>query len=712
MGRQKIIRLMDIQDVLTKNGHKDLSDLHKAYIFAAQKHRGQLRQSGEPYLSHPLNVAFILAEMNMDLDTVIAGLLHDTIEDTDTTYEDLAELFNENIAFLVDGVSKISQIEFKSKEEKQAESFRKMLISMSKDVRVIVIKLADRLHNMRTLDSLKEEKKKRIAKETLEIYAPLAHRLGIAWIKSELEDLAFRALEPEKYYEIYNKVRLKKSEREQLLNEVKNVLQKHLEKEKINAVVTGRAKHFYSIYSKMIRKKSTFDEIYDLLALRVLVDSVAECYAVLGVIHTLWKPVQGRFKDYIAMPKSNMYRSIHTTVISDNGIMVEIQIRTYEMHNIAEKGIAAHWAYKEGKPFDPNEDTTFVWLRQLLEQKELNKPEDLVEALKEDVLPVQIYVFTPNGDIIELPVGSTPIDFAYAIHTEVGNKCVGAKVNGRMVPLKYRLKNGEKVEVITSPNQEPRRDWLKFAKTNRAKIRIRSFLRKKEETKAINTGMDLLEKEFKANDLNFKNLIEQEKNLKAVLEKFSLKSLDDIYKNVGFGRISPKQILHVFVKPEDDSEDKFLSKKSSDLKKDPLKIAGIDNVMLSIAKCCNPLPGDKIKGYISRGRGIIVHKEDCNNLKNMAVSDERIIDVEWDDKIKCKRTASITTLAEDKPGVLKEITSALTDMGINIIEFSAKKAVEGKAKQNFTIEVSDSDELKRVCTKLRNIKEIFLVKTN
>jgi GTP pyrophosphokinase len=705
---------MDIQDVLTKNGHKDLSDLHKAYIFAAQKHRGQLRQSGEPYLSHPLNVAYILAEMNMDLDTVIAGLLHDTIEDTDTTYEDLAELFNKDVAFLVDGVSKISQIEFKSREEKQAESFRKMLISMSKDIRVIVIKLADRLHNMRTLDSLKEEKKKRIAKETLEIFAPLAHRLGIAWIKSELEDLAFKALEPEKYYEIYNNVRLKKSEREQLLNEVKKVLEKELKKENINALVTGRAKHFYSIYAKMIRKHSTFDEIYDLLALRVLVDTVAECYAVLGVIHTLWKPVQGRFKDYIAMPKSNMYRSIHTTVVSDKGIMVEIQIRTHEMHNIAEKGIAAHWTYKEGKPFDPKEDTTFVWLRQLLEQKELNKPEDFVEALKEDVLPVQIYVFTPNGDIIELPIGSTPIDFAYAIHTEIGNKCVGARVNGRMVPLKYRLKNGEKVEIVTSPNQEPRRDWLKIAKTNRAKIRIRSFLRKKEEIKAINTGMDLLEKEFKANNLNFKNLMEKEQNLKKIFEKFSLKSLEDIYKNVGFGRISPKQILHIFVKPEEESEDKFISRKTQNLKKDPLKIKGIDtdNVMLNIAKCCNPLPGDKVKGYISRGRGIIVHKEDCKNLKNMAVSDERIIDVEWDDNVKCKRTASITTLTEDRPGILKEITSALSDMGINIIEFSAKKATDEKAKQNFTIEVSDSEELKKVCTKLNNIQGIYLVKTN
>lgn len=709
MAKNKVIRLMDIQERLIANGVKDLTNLHKAYVYGAQKHRGQLRQSGEPYLSHPLSVAYILAGMNMDLDTVITGILHDTIEDTDATYEEISELFNKDVAFLVDGVSKIGQIEFKSKEEKQAESFRKMLMSMSQDVRVIVVKLADRLHNMRTLDCLKEEKRRRIAKETIDIYAPLAHRLGIAWIKCELEDMSFRALQPDDYYNIYTKVKLKKSEREQYLGDTRLRLEKSLQKENINAEVSGRAKHFYSIYNKMTTKKTSFDEIFDLLALRIMVETVPDCYAVLGVIHTLWKPVQGRFKDYIAMPKSNMYQSLHTTVVSTGGLMVEIQIRTFEMHNIAEKGIAAHWKYKEGKIFDPKEDNSFIWLRNLLEQQELNRPQDFVEALKEDVLPVQIYVFTPNGDVIELPRGATPIDFAYAIHTEVGNKCTGAKVNGRLVQLRYRLRNGEKIEVVTSANQEPRRDWLKIAKTNRAKTRIRTFLRRKEDDRAINTGVELLDKEFKANSLQFKTVIDEEKNLKSILEKFVLRNLEDIYKNVGFGRVSPKQVLHLFVKPDDKQN---VIAKPSQAKSEPLKIAGINNVMLSIAKCCNPLPGDKVKGYISKGRGVIVHKENCSNLRSITISDERIVDVEWDDTSKFKRAAKISTITDDKSGILSEITTLINDMGINIIELSAKKSTDGKARQNFTIEVSDTGQLHKVCVKLRSIQGIFQVRSH
>lgn len=709
MAKNKVIRLMDIQERLIANGVKDLTNLHKAYVYGAQKHRGQLRQSGEPYLSHPLSVAYILAGMNMDLDTVITGILHDTIEDTDATYEEISELFNKDVAFLVDGVSKIGQIEFKSKEEKQAESFRKMLMSMSQDVRVIVVKLADRLHNMRTLDCLKEEKRRRIAKETIDIYAPLAHRLGIAWIKCELEDMSFRALQPDDYYNIYTKVKLKKSEREQYLGDTRLRLEKSLQKENINAEVSGRAKHFYSIYNKMTTKKTSFDEIFDLLALRIMVETVPDCYAVLGVIHTLWKPVQGRFKDYIAMPKSNMYQSLHTTVVSTGGLMVEIQIRTFEMHNIAEKGIAAHWKYKEGKIFDPKEDNSFIWLRNLLEQQELNRPQDFVEALKEDVLPVQIYVFTPNGDVIELPRGATPIDFAYAIHTEVGNKCTGAKVNGRLVQLRYRLRNGEKIEVVTSANQEPRRDWLKIAKTNRAKTRIRTFLRRKEDDRAINTGVELLDKEFKANSLQFKTVVDEEKNLKSILEKFVLRNLEDIYKNVGFGRVSPKQVLHLFVKPDDKQN---VIAKPSQAKSEPLKIAGINNVMLSIAKCCNPLPGDKVKGYISKGRGVIVHKENCSNLRSITISDERIVDVEWDDTSKFKRAAKISTITDDKSGILSEITTLINDMGINIIELSAKKSTDGKARQNFTIEVSDTGQLHKVCVKLRSIQGIFQVRSH
>ncbi|ADR18575.1 RelA/SpoT family protein [Calditerrivibrio nitroreducens] len=709
MAKDKIVRLMDIQEVLQKNNITNIEKIHKAYVYAAQKHRGQLRKSGEPYLSHPLNVALILANMNMDLDTVTAGILHDTLEDTDATYEELAELFGEDVAFLVDGVSKIGKISFKSSEEKMAENFRKMLISMSKDVRVIVIKLADRLHNMRTLDYLSEEKKQRIAKETMEIYAPLAHRLGIAWIKWELEDLSFRILNPDKYYEIYNLVKLKRSEREAYLNQVINLLDAHLKNVNIQAEVTGRPKHFYSIYSKMIKKKTSFDEIYDLLAVRVIVKTVSDCYATLGIIHNLWKPIPGRFKDYIAMPKANMYQSLHTTVVGPNGLNVEIQIRTEEMHRIAEEGIAAHWKYKEGKVFNPKDDTTFVWLRQLLEQKELNKPQDLVEALKEDILPRQIYIFTPKGDVIELPEGSTPIDFAYAIHSKVGEKCVGAKVDGKMVNLKYKLKNGEKVEIVTSPTQEPRSDWLNIVKTNRAKIRIRNYLRKKEEDLAIKTGQELLAKEFELRGLSFTNIIEDEKKLRSIIDKFSLKNLEDLYKSVGFGRISPKQVANLFHKP-DEKDDELLTKPSSP-KSSPFNIEGVGDILTTIAKCCHPLPGDNLKGYISVGKGLIVHRADCPNLIELSKANEdRIIDVNWAEGKNIKLPFKITTVTIDKPGILSDITTLLKDMAINIIELSAKPQKDGNARQTFTIELSGKSQLDKVLQKLQSLpylKEII-----
>jgi len=710
MSSYKTIRLMDIQDLLKKNGISDLEKLHKAYIYAAGKHRGQLRKSGEPYLSHPLNVAYILAEMKMDMDTIIAGLLHDTLEDTDATYEEIVEMFGEDVAFLVDGVSKIGKIKFKSTEEKQAENFRKMLVSMSKDVRVIVIKLADRLHNMRTIDHLPEEKRKRIAKETLEIYAPLAHRLGIAWIKWEMEDMSFRVLNPEMYYDIYNKVKLKRSERESYLQEIISILNKHLKEENIDAEIFGRPKHFYSIYNKMVTKKTSFDEIYDLLALRILVHTVPECYAVLGLIHTLWKPIQGRFKDYIAMPKSNMYQSLHTTVIGPKGLSVEFQIRTHKMNRVAEEGIAAHWKYKEGKPFDPKEDRSFIWLRQLLDQKELKRPQDLVDALKEDILPAQIYLFTPAGEVVELPRGSTPIDFAYNIHSEIGNTTVGAKVNGRMVPLRYKLRSGEKVEILTSTTQEPRRDWLNFVKTNRAKTRIRSFLRKKEEDKAIQIGWELLDKEFKEHNLKLKEILNDQRNLEKILNKFNLADSEDLYKNVGFGRLSSKQVLHLFYKPEEKEED-AATKTSTTSKGKPFKIDGIDNVMVKIAGCCNPLPGDDVKGYVSRGRGVIVHKADCRNLRNMTLDEDRIIDVIWDNNQQYKMVVKLYTITEDRPGMINELTTIMNDLGVNIVEMSAKSSGDTKARQSYHIEVTSKDQLEKVINKIKSIKGVYSVVT-
>lgn len=708
MSRERVVRLMDIQDRLIKNGIKDgFEKVHTAYVYAAQKHRGQLRKSGEPYLSHPLNVAYILAQMNMDVDTVIGGLLHDTVEDTDATFEEISNLFGEEVAFIVDGVTKIGKIEFKSQQEKQAENFRKMLVSMSKDVRVILIKLADRLHNMRTLDFLNEEKKRRIAQETMDIYAPMAHRLGIAWIKWELEDRCFRILEPENYYEIYEKVKLKRGEREELLIDVREKVVNELQQHNIKASVTGRPKHFFSIYNKMKKKKVSFEEIYDLLALRVLVDDVPTCYAVMGILHNIWNPIQHRFKDYIAMQKTNLYQSLHTTIITKKGVTVEFQIRTHEMHKVAEEGIAAHWKYKEGKVFDPQEDKTFTWLRTLLEQHELQKPEDLVEALKEDVLPTQIYVFTPNGDVVELPVGSTPIDFAYSIHTEVGNKCKGAKVDGRIVPLKYKLRNGDRISIITGEDHKPSRDWLSFVKTSRAKTRIRASLRKLDADFSRNVGFELLDKEFKAENLEVREIFNKPENIKKILERYKLQDEEDIYATVGFGRISPKQIVHMFsepkeLKPEDVSKPapQQTRKKSSN----PFIIEGIDDVMVKIAKCCSPLPGEDVIGYISRGRGIVVHRTDCQNLKNTVFSDERLVDVQWDDKKNYKMPVKIHANIEDRTGMLNSLTTVLKDMGLNILELASKRNAEGTAALDFSIEVKNKNELESVMRKLKTIE--------
>jgi len=712
-SRERVVRLMDIQDRLIKNGIKDGFDrVHTAYVYAAQKHRGQLRKSGEPYLSHPLNVAYILAQMNMDVDTVIGGLLHDTVEDTDATFEEISDLFGSDVAFIVDGVTKIGKIEFKSQQEKQAENFRKMLISMSKDVRVILIKLADRLHNMRTLDFLSEEKKKRIAQETTDIYAPMAHRMGIAWIKWELEDRCFRILEADNYYDIYEKVKLKRGEREQQLIDVREKVVEELQKHNIKASVTGRPKHFYSIYNKMRKKKVSFEEIYDLLALRVLVEDVPTCYAVMGILHNIWNPIQHRFKDYIAMQKTNLYQSLHTTIVSNKGVTVEFQIRTHEMHKVAEEGIAAHWKYKEGKVFDPQEDRTFTWLRQLLEQHELQKPEDLVEALKEDVLPTQIYVFTPNGDVQELPVGSTPIDFAYSIHTEVGHKCKGAKIDGRIVPLKYKLRNGDRVSIITGEDHKPSRDWLAFVKTSRAKNRIRAALRKIDTDLSRNVGFEILEKEFSSESLVVREIFNKPQNVKKVIDRFSLRDEEDIYVSVGFGRISPKQILHMFsepkeVKPEDIAKPQHKQRKKSS---NPFIIEGIDDVMVKIAKCCSPLPGEEVIGYISRGRGIVVHRVDCMSLKNSAFSDERLVDVQWDDKKSYKMPVKLHASVEDRAGMLNALTTILNDMGLNIVELSTKRdSSSGTASLDFSIEVKNKNELESVMRKIKTIEGMLEV---
>ncbi len=712
MSIKKTIRLMDIQDTVLKNNPEaPIDKLNIAYVYAAQQHRGQLRQSGEAYLSHPLNVAYILADMKMDVDCIIAGLLHDTIEDTDTTFEVIEKMFGRPVAFLVDAVSKISKIPFQSKEEKQAESFRKMLVSMSDDIRVIIIKLADRLHNMRTIESLREDKKRRIAQETMDIYAPLADRLGIAWIKWELEDRAFRILNPEMYYEIHQKVKMKRGEREAYLGEVKDIISLALEKAGIKGEISGRPKHFYSIYSKIIKKGTAFEDIFDLLALRVIVETKSDCYSALGIIHSLWTPIPHRIKDYIANPKANMYQSIHTTVMGPGGMMVEFQIRTTKMHQIAEEGVAAHWAYKEGRIFNPKEDKQFVWLRRALDDDNKEKPPtEFVNAIKEDVFQEQIFVFTPHGHVIELPVGSTPIDFAYAIHSQVGHTCVGAKINGRIAPLKARLQSGDKVEILTSQTQEPRKDWLNIVKTNRAHSRISAYLRKKDSEKAILTGKELLTKEFKKAGYDFDEIISNEQNLKKMLDKYSLHNIEELITHVGFGQISARKLLHVFT--PDIKEEEIEVKEKAQRKIEPFKISGVDNMMIKTARCCSPLPGDAIKGYVSTGRGIIVHKADCINITRMQDNKDRLVDVEWDSTNKVSMPLKFKTILEDIPGVFVEFSTIIKDMGLNIYEMSAKNYGDGTVKFDFVVMVSSKQQAHTLTEKLCSYKHVISITQN
>ena len=713
MSIKKTIRLMDIQDkVLSNNPEAQIDKLNIAYVYAAQQHRGQLRQSGEAYLSHPLNVAYILAEMKMDVDCIIAGLLHDTIEDTDTTYEVIEELFGKPVAFLVDAVSKISKIPFQSKEEKQAESFRKMLVSMSDDIRVIIIKLADRLHNMRTIESLREDKQRRIAQETMDIYAPLADRLGIAWIKWELEDRAFRVLNPEMYYEIHQKVKMKRGEREEYLGEVKDIISLALEKANIHGEISGRPKHFYSIYQKIIKKGTAFEDIFDLLALRVIVETKSDCYSALGIIHSLWTPIPHRIKDYIANPKANMYQSIHTTVMGPGGMMVEFQIRTKQMHQIAEEGVAAHWAYKEGRIFNPKKDKQFVWLRRALDEDNKEKPPtEFVNAIKEDVFREQIFVFTPHGHVVELPVDSTPIDFAYAIHSQVGHTCVGAKINGRIAPLKAKLISGDKVEILTSQTQEPRKDWLNIVKTNRAHSRISAFLRKKEAERAMLTGRELLSKEFKSAGLNFEEIFEDEQNVKKALDKFSLHTLDELITHVGFGQISARKLLHIFI-PDVKDEEIEVKQQTSSKKVEPFKITGVDNMMIKTAKCCSPLPGDAVKGYVSTGRGIIVHKADCPNITRLENNKDRLVDVEWDNSQKLSMPLKFRTILEDEPGVFVEISTIIKDMGLNIYEMNIKNYGDGTAKMDFVVMVTSKQQAHVLSEKISSNKHVISISQN
>jgi guanosine-3',5'-bis(diphosphate) 3'-pyrophosphohydrolase len=704
------------EELLAKAGANrpdaDLSVIERAWDYARDAHDGQVRESGEPYFDHPVAVAFILADMNLDPNTIAAGLLHDVIEDTGRSYEEISQVFGSEIATLVDGVTKLSRMDFKSREEQQAESLRKMFVAMAKDIRVILIKLADRLHNMQTLDFSPPDKQRRVAGETLEIYAPLAHRLGMWRMKWELEDLSLRYLDTDAYYDLVEKVATKRQEREGYIEEARETLEAALTEIGISAEIQGRPKHFYSIYRKMEKQGKDFSEIWDLMGLRVIVGTLRECYAVLGAVHSIWKPIPGRFKDYVAMPKSNMYQSLHTTVIGPRGEPLEIQIRTWEMHRTAEYGIAAHWRYKEGGGGGDFEDK-ITWLRQILEwQKETRNGTEFVETLKVDLFSDEVYVFTPRGDVKTLPAGSTPIDFAYAVHTDVGHSCSGARVNGRMVPLNTKLATGDIVEIITSKSQAgPSRDWLAIAKTSKAKGKIRQWLKEEQREASVEQGKELVEKELKKLGLQVRANMKEERLLE-VAQKFSYQSTDDLLASVGYGKLSAAQVVTKLV-PERAADE---TPKPSPAKKKAgsshgVRVPGVDNLLVRFARCCNPVPGDPIVGYVTRGRGVSVHRKDCPNAMIIVNAEkDRVVDVYWDTKDGESYPVEIEMEAYDAPGLLTGVINTAVEMKAHVSAVTARTLKNRVAVINMTVEIHDVEHMDSVMERLRRISGVQSVR--
>ncbi len=688
----------------------DLELVRRAHAFSEEVHEGQRRLSGEPYHVHPLAVAGLLVDFKMDVTTVTAGLLHDVLEDTATTKQVLAERFGADIAELVDGVTKIGKLAFGSREERQAENFRKMLVAMARDIRVLMIKLADRLHNMRTLQYLPAERQRTIARETLDIYAPLAHRLGMAKVKGELEDLALKTIDSEAYNDLQRKVAKRRLEREAEINQVITILSRKLGEVGIQGQITGRPKHFFSIYKKMQAGRE-FDEIYDLTAVRIIAPTVRECYGALGVVHSLWKPVPGRFKDFIAIPKSNMYQSLHTTVIGPKGDPVEIQIRTLDMHRIAEEGIAAHWLYKEHRGQRDGLDQAFVWLRQLLEwQKEMKDPREFMETVKVDLFPDEVYVFTPKGDVKALPEGSTPIDFAYAVHTEVGNHCVGARVNGKLVPLRQTLRQGDIVEVVTSPTQKPSRDWLKAVRSTRARSKIKQWLRTEERARSMTMGRELLEREAKKHRLSVATMLEAEEMRKLATEH-GYSTVDDLLAGLGYGKTAVQTVIARFLPPDTLGEPKVEPKPAKPAKgrsESGVTVRGVDDVLARFAKCCSPVPGDPIVGFITRGRGITVHTRDCPNLAAGVVDSERTVAVDWDVAERSSLPVKIAVfIGRDRPGLLAEISTAISSRQANIVKAEVTVTEDRKGINHFTVEVADLNQLEGVMGAIKAVRDVI-----
>jgi GTP pyrophosphokinase len=710
-----MIRLNDIIDqVLSYNGGADIALIEKAYVYSAKAHAGQVRLSGEPYLMHPLEVAGILAHMKLDVFSIASGLLHDTLEDTDTELEDLNRLFGNEISQLVDGVTKIGRFEFSSYEERQAENMRKMILAMANDIRVILIKLADRLHNMRTLSYHPPGKQRFIAQETLDIYSPLAARLGIDWIKSELEDLAFSYLDADMYAEIVQGLERNEEERERYINEVKGIIQNRLSEFGVAGEVNGRPKQIYSIYKKMVSQNLDLEQIYDIIAFRIILKSIRDCYEALGVIHSLWKPIPGRFKDYIGMPKANMYQSLHTAVIGPYGERMEVQIRTEDMHRIANEGIAAHWVYKEGKSVPESDSKRFSWLRQLLEwQQDLKDPREFLETVRIDLFPDDVYVFTPTGEVKTFPRGATPIDFAYSIHSEVGHQCTGAKVNGKLVSLKYELHNGDIVEIITSPNHVPSKDWLKIVKTSRARTRIRHWIKTEERERSITLGREICEREFRKHGLNFSRYLNSDEFFQ-VARSFSLQKVDDLLASIGYGKISALQAigkLTSLLEPEEEEQEvpvERIERKEWPVERGGVRVKGADDILVRFAKCCNPLPGDKIVGYITRGRGVSVHRADCPSL--LASGFERRIEVEWDRAAEEVHPVGLVVVCANMKGMLAAISGTLSTHDINILEANIRTRVDDRAECKFIVEVHDIEHLQKAMSAVRKIKHVIDVK--
>jgi GTP diphosphokinase / guanosine-3',5'-bis(diphosphate) 3'-diphosphatase len=688
--------------------------LRKAYDFSAKVHKGQKRLSGEPYLIHPMAVANVIADLKLDVPSIVGGLLHDTVEDTLTSLEEVTSIFGREVGSLVDGVTKLSRTNFSSREEKQAENFRKMLLAMGKDVRVILIKLADRVHNMRTLEHMPVEKQILTAQETLDIYAPLSHRLGIAWIKSELEDLALKHLHPEIYYQLKRNVAKKKSDREKYINEVISIISKKLETEGIDAEISGRPKHFYSIYQKMESQNLLYDQIYDLVAFRILVDTLRECYETLGIIHSQWRPVPGRFKDYIALPKQNMYQSLHTSVIGPYGERIEIQIRTHEMHRVAEEGIAAHWRYKEGEDFQVSDIQRFAWLRQLLEwQENLQDPQEFLHNLKDDLFPTELYVFTPKGDLLNFPKGSTVIDFAYRIHSEVGHHCSGARVNGQLVSLKYIVRSGDTVEIITTQQQAPTRDWLKWVKTPRAKSKIRNWLKSQQRERSVALGREVLESDLHRYQLDY-GALRSEGKILWLTKELGLKDEEALLAALGYGRITTRHILAKLVSPEkldtgtkkaEGSLETLFRIVSSQKQGLGIRVKGIDDVLVRFALCCHPLPGERIIGFITRGRGVTVHTVGCPTV--LESDPHRKMEVSWEENGQAPRPVKIEVTCVDQPGLLAAISSAITSANANIARAQVRTFSGQKALNTFEVMIKNSEQLKNVLDNVAKIKGVY-----